>query len=279
MPDPAFAMHDQQSTSSASAKAANGARPEQVALFISDLHLHPALPRTTQAFFAFLHDHAMQARQLYLLGDLFEYWAGDDDISAPHNRQVADAIRRVSDAGVSVFWIAGNRDFLVGNDFAQATGATILQEPFVATLAGRRIVLVHGDAQCIDDAAYMAFRAQVREPGWQQAFLAMPLAQRKKIIAGMRNDSREAQREKSCDIMDVNAAAIASLFDATAARVMIHGHTHRPARHEYAEDNGSRVRYVLPDWDCDVEPQRGGWIGIGADGEIRRYGIDAVELQ
>ncbi|HEV7616862.1 MAG TPA: UDP-2,3-diacylglucosamine diphosphatase [Burkholderiaceae bacterium] len=269
-------MHDQPTTLPATEKTAQS---EPVALFVSDLHLQEALPRTTQAFFAFLRNHAMKARQLYVLGDLFEYWAGDDDIATPCNRQVADAIRQVSDAGVSVFWIAGNRDFLAGDGFAHATGATPLPDPFIATIAGQRIVLTHGDAQCTDDAAYMAFRAQVRQPGWQQAFLAQPLAQRKKIIEGVRSESRRAQHNKSYDIMDVNTGAIASLFDATDSSIMIHGHTHRPARHENRDGAGTRIRYVLPDWDCDVEPARGGWVAIGSDGVIRRYAIDGIELQ
>jgi len=259
--------------------SANTAQPEAVALFISDLHLHESLPRTAQAFFAFLRDRAMKARQLYLLGDLFEYWAGDDDMSAPCNRQVVDAIRQVGDAGVAVFWIAGNRDFLIGERFAQATGATLLPDPFVATIAGRRLVLTHGDAQCTDDASYMAFRAQVRKPAWQQAFLARPLAQRKQIIEGMRSDSRQAQHSKPYGIMDVNAASIAALFDATNTAIMIHGHTHRPARHDYRKNGETFVRYVLPDWDCDAEPRRGGWIAVDAGGAIRRFDIDGIELR
>lgn len=251
------------------------AQPQTVALFVSDLHLQASLPRTTQAFFDFLQHHAMKARQLYLLGDIFEYWAGDDDIDAPYNQQVIDAIRQVSDHGVKVFWMAGNRDFLVGADFARAIDATILPDPFVTTIAGRKLVLTHGDAQCTDDVSYMAFRAQVRQADWQAQFLAMPLAQRKKIIDGMRNESRAAQRSKSGEIMDVNADAIADLFDSSAAALMIHGHTHRPARHDYG--NAGRVRYVLPDWDCEGEPVRGGWIALEADGAIRRCDVAGAE--
>jgi UDP-2,3-diacylglucosamine hydrolase len=263
----AFAMHD--------SHAAGTGIPHSgpVALFVSDVHLQESLPRTTQAFFDFLRRRAINAQQLYLLGDLFEYWAGDDDIAAPYHRQVVDAIRRASDAGVAVFWIAGNRDFLIGAEFAQAAGATLLPDPFVATIANQRIVLAHGDAQCTDDAGYMTFRAEVRAQDWQRKFLAMPLAQRKAIIEGLRNDSREAQRAKSYDIMDVNAGAIQSLFDASGASLMIHGHTHRPARHEYQDD---RVRYVLPDWDCDVQPPRGGWLELGTDGVLRRFGVGDI---
>lgn len=245
-----------------------------VALFVSDVHLQPSLPRTTQAFIDFLRLHAGKARQLYLLGDLFEYWAGDDDIAAPYNCRIVEAIRAVSDAGVAVFWIGGNRDFLIGEEFAKAAGLTLLLEPFVATIAGQRVALVHGDAQCTDDHAYMAFREKVRDPDWQREFLAMPLAQRKAIIDSMRSGSREAQRTKSYEIMDVNAAAITSLFDATGAAIMIHGHTHHPATHDYQSNGGKYIRHVLPDWDCDTEPARGGWLALNADGTFRRFQFD-----
>lgn len=249
-----------------------------LAIFVSDVHLNEALPKTSQAFFAFLQDHAVRAKQLFLLGDLFEYWPGDDDLASPLNRRVADALRKVSDAGVALFWMAGNRDFLIGDGFVHAIGAMQLPDPFVVDLGRQRIVLSHGDAQCTDDAAYMAFRRQVREPHWQQAFLAQPLVQRKKIIEGMRVESREAQRDKPSEIMDVNADAIASLFDATATSLMIHGHTHRPARHEYRNAGENRIRYVLPDWDCDVEPERGGWLSVYADGTIKRFDVHGTEI-
>ncbi|MDB5960007.1 MAG: UDP-2,3-diacylglucosamine hydrolase [Massilia sp.] len=248
------------------------ARP--VALFISDLHLQESHPRTAEAFFAFLAERAAQAQQLYLLGDLFEYWAGDDDLSSPFNQNVADALRLVSDAGVAVFWIAGNRDFLVGADFARACGLTLLAEPHVANIAGVKVALVHGDAECTSDTAYMAFRKQVRDPAWQAQFLAMPLQQRKAIIAGLRDGSREAHAEKSMAIMDVTAGAINALHDSTGSDIIIHGHTHRPALHV----EGVRRRYVLPDWELDVEPVRGGWIAIDGDGAISRHGVDGRQL-
>jgi UDP-2,3-diacylglucosamine hydrolase len=256
---------------------ANGAQSAPFALFVSDVHLQSSLPRTTQAFLDFLERHAKQARELYLLGDLFEYWAGDDDLSAPYNATIAAAIRNISEQGVKVFWIAGNRDFLVGEEFAKTCGVALLSDPFVTTIAGQNVVLAHGDAQCTDDYAYMAFRAQVRERKWQQDFLSMPLAKRKAIIDGMRAGSREAQRNKSYETMDVNADAITSLFESTGTTLMIHGHTHRPAIHEYDIGGKRRIRHVLPDWDCDLEPRRGGWLGINADGTIRRFDVDGVE--
>ncbi|AMO99917.1 UDP-2,3-diacylglucosamine hydrolase [Collimonas arenae] len=253
-------------------------QPPAVALFISDLHLQAAHPRTTQAFLDFLQGQAKHAQQLYLLGDLFEYWAGDDDLETPYNREIAEAIRQVSDAGVQVFWIAGNRDFLVGDTFARAAGLTLLPDPSVIHVAGRSLAIAHGDAQCTDDLAYMQFREQVRQPQWQQQFLALPLAQRKAIIAGVRKESQEEQRHKSMEIMDVNAAAIDTLFDTTATSTLIHGHTHRPACHKSGAGDNARTRYVLPDWEYDVKAQRGGWIAIDADGVIRRFGFDGQEL-
>jgi UDP-2,3-diacylglucosamine hydrolase len=259
-------------------QSSSTAQSSPVAIFVSDIHLQESLPLTTQRFFAFLHTHALKARQIFLLGDLFEYWAGDDDLAAPFNGRVAEALRQVTDAGIELFWIAGNRDFLIGSEFVRATGAQVLPDPFVALIGGRRVVLSHGDAQCTDDTAYMAFREQVRQPGWQQSFLALSLSQRKKIIEGMRTESKAAQRDKSAEIMDVNTDAIETLFNETATSLMIHGHTHRPARHEAEIDGKNRERYVLPDWDCDAEPIRGGWISMYADGTVKRFRVDGTEI-
>lgn len=261
------------------ANAQSIAQSAPVAIFVSDVHLQESLPLTTEKFFAFLRNHAVQAQQVFLLGDLFEYWAGDDDLADPFNRRVADALREVTDAGVELFWIAGNRDFLVGDEFARATGAQILPDPFATTIGGRHVVLSHGDAQCTDDMAYMAFRKQVRETLWQQSFLALSLQQRKKIVEGMRTESKAAQRDKPLEIMDVNADAVASLFDATATTLMIHGHTHRPGRHEHENGGKSRIRYVLPDWDCETPMVRGGWISMYADGTVRRFHADGTEAE
>lgn len=245
-----------------------------LALFISDLHLQPSHPRNAEAFHRFLREHAAGAQALYLLGDLFEYWAGDDDLADPFNQSIVRALRAVSDAGVAVYWVAGNRDFLVAQAFAEAAGLTLLPEPHVATIGGLRVTLVHGDAECTADAKYMEFRAMVRQPAWQRQFLAMPLAQRKAIIAGMREGSREAHGTKSYDIMDVAPAAVDALFDATGTDVIIHGHTHRPALHRH----GARRRYVLPDWEVDATPPRGGWIAIDSDGNINRLDLDGEIL-
>jgi UDP-2,3-diacylglucosamine hydrolase len=243
-----------------------------LALFISDLHLQESHPRTLEAFFRFLSEHASRAEALYLLGDIFEYWAGDDDLATPFHQQIVKALRELSDQGVAVYWMAGNRDFLVGQDFAQAAGLRLLPDPHVADFKGQTVVLVHGDAQCTDDHKYMAFRAQVRDPAWQRQFLAMPLEQRKAIIAGLREGSRQAHGEKSYEIMDVTSDAVRALHEASGAGVIIHGHTHRPALHQDAATG--RRRYVLPDWELDAEPRRGGWIAIDGHGRITRHGLD-----
>jgi UDP-2,3-diacylglucosamine hydrolase len=245
-----------------------------IALFISDLHLQESHPHTAAAFFRFLAERAVAAPELYLLGDLFEYWAGDDDLDSPFHQSVIRAIRAVSDAGVAVYWIAGNRDFLVGTRFARAAGLTLLSEPHVANIAGQRIALVHGDAECTADLNYMAFRAQVRDPAWQQQFLALPLAQRKGIIAGLREGSREAHGGKTMAIMDVTQQAVEALHAATATDILIHGHTHRPALHT----TGKQRRYVLPDWELDADPPRGGWIAVDSNGAISRHDLDGTPL-
>jgi UDP-2,3-diacylglucosamine hydrolase len=245
-----------------------------LALFISDLHLQESHPRTAEAFFRFLAGRASTAEALYLLGDIFEYWAGDDDLDTPFHQRIASSLRALSDSGVAVYWMAGNRDFLVGQDFARAAGLSLLPDPQVVTIGGQTITLVHGDAQCTGDTKYMAFRAQVRDPAWQQQFLAMPLAQRKAIIAGLREGSRQAHGEKSYEIMDVTPDAVDALHAATQADIIIHGHTHRPALH--LDQETGRRRYVLPDWELDAEPVRGGWIAIDANGGITRHDLTGL---
>ncbi|WP_288378185.1 UDP-2,3-diacylglucosamine diphosphatase [uncultured Massilia sp.] len=239
------------------------------ALFISDLHLQASHPRTAEAFYRFLAERAAHAERLYLLGDIFEYWAGDDDLAEPFHQQIIGAIRAVGAGGTRVYWLAGNRDFLVGPGFAEAAGVELLEEPHLIETGGRRIALVHGDAQCTADLKYMAFRAQVRDREWQQQFLGMPLAQRKAIIAGLREGSREAQQGQAYEIMDVTPEAVDAMFARTGAEVVIHGHTHRPAVHE----TGGKLRYVLPDWELDQEPLRGGWIELAADGSITTHSL------
>lgn len=245
------------------------------ALFISDLHLQASLPKTTQAFFDFLSTQAIHTQQLYLLGDIFEYWAGDDDMANPYHQSIVQAIRAISDRGIAVYWIAGNRDFLVGQDFAKAANLTILDDPYVLQYQAHQFILSHGDALCTDDKAYMAFRQQVRNPAWQAQFLSMPLAQRKAMIENVRQTSQNSNMQKTAEIMDVNADAVKALFDQTQVNTLIHGHTHRPALHHL--DN-QRLRYVLPDWEYDVTPPRGGWMSLTLDGLLHRYDTNGNEI-
>jgi len=242
------------------------AQPKAVALFVSDVHLSDALPLTTAAFLHFLSTRAIQAERLYLLGDLFEYWAGDDDSDAPYNQDIITALRAVSDAGVALYWMAGNRDFLVGESFAHQTSAQLLSDPHELHLAGQHLLISHGDALCTDDVSYMAFRAMVRNPAWQQQFLSKPLQERKAIILGMRQASNSEQKNKSMAIMDVNQNAVAQLCEQYQGANLIHGHTHRSATHH--ETHG--LRYVLPDWDCDHDSKaRGGYLSLDIHGELK----------
>lgn len=218
-------------------------------LFISDLHLCQSRPLIQAQFFAFLQGSARQAQSLFILGDLFEYWAGDDDLSDPFNSTVISALRELTHAGVSLFLIHGNRDFLLSDAFMQATGAQRLDDPSVLELYGRRVLLGHGDIWCTDDTAYQAFRIQMRDSAWQAQFLSQPLLARKAQIEALRLRSENEKSQKSMMIMDVNAQAIEKLFrDFDYPPLMIHGHTHRPAQHLLQVDGHACERWVLGDW-------------------------------
>jgi UDP-2,3-diacylglucosamine hydrolase len=212
-------------------------------LFISDCHLDAGRPEITRALVEFLQTRAREARYLYILGDLFEVWLGDDD-PVDDLQTVVDSLQRLA-ASCEVFFLAGNRDFLLGEDFANRTGIILLQEPCILRLDHSRVVLIHGDSLCIDDHDYQAFRAMVRNPEWISGFLAKPLRERRQIAAKLRDDSTTAMQLKSLEIMDVNPDAVAGCFAENNADVIIHGHTHRPARHRY---NTGFQRIVLGDW-------------------------------
>lgn len=218
-------------------------------LFISDLHLCSSRPGITRQFVDFLHTTASRAEALYILGDLFEYWAGDDDVGDPRHQDMVAALSELSRNGTRVYFMHGNRDFLLGDVFAQATGVTLLQDPTLVTLYGRRVLLSHGDLLCTDDIEYQAFRWQVRDPAWQQQFLSQPLAGRKAQIEALRQRSEQEKSHKSESIMDVNAEAVhAWLRQYDYPEMLIHGHTHRPARHDIEVDGHRCERWVLGDW-------------------------------
>jgi UDP-2,3-diacylglucosamine hydrolase len=231
------------------------------ALFISDLHLAAERPDANEQFFRFLGEEASRAQSLYVLGDLFEYWAGDDELGDragdPLAADVVQGFRRLTDAGVSVHVMHGNRDFLVGKGFLSASGARFLEDPSVLQLADQPVVLLHGDTLCTDDVDYQAWRRTARSEAWQREFLAKPLAARHEVIRGLREKSKEVIAVKPAEIMDVNADAVRDAFRRHGVRRMIHGHTHRPARHEIEVDGARCERWVLPDW-----YGRGGYLAL-----------------
>ena len=212
-------------------------------LFISDLHLDRDKPDITQNFLHFLETRAIQARVLYILGDLFEVWLGDDDTSS-HFQPVLERLYRLSQS-VDIYFIHGNRDFLVGQQLAARCGMTILQEPEIIHLGSTKVGLMHGDLLCTDDVDYQNFRKLVRNPDWQRQFLSKPLAERQQIAASLRDQSADAMAQKEIEIMDVNQSTVIDQFNALNIDVLIHGHTHRPAIHSLPNN---RQRIVLGDW-------------------------------
>lgn len=221
------------------------------ALFISDLHLCDEAPELLRAFDALMAGPALDADALYILGDLFEYWAGDDD-DTDLARHVMRGLRGLADNGIKVYFLAGNRDFLIGKDYADQAEFSLLEDPTLIELDGQRVLLSHGDVLCTDDLAYQNYRSMVRAAEWQQAFLARPLDERRAIIDDLRRRSQQANSEKSMDIMDVQPDAVEALLRAHDYPTFIHGHTHRPNRHLHVVDGHECVRWVLPDWREDA---------------------------
>ena len=219
--------------------------------FISDLHLQASRPELTRACIALLDElHGCDA--LYILGDLFEAWIGDDD-DAPWLTEFETALARLAASGSHLYFQHGNRDFLLGAEFAQRCGLTLLPESTVIHLYGRPTLLLHGDTLCTDDRDYLAFREQVRNPLWQQAVLSKPLAERRQLAAMLRNESRMAGADKQDGIMDVTATEVERVMQQASVDLLIHGHTHRPARHPLMLAGHPAERIVLGDWD------RSGW--------------------
>ena len=217
-------------------------------LFISDLHLSPDTPAATESLLRFLRETAPSADALYVLGDLFEYWIGDEGLAQPFAQEVARAFHALTKGDVPVYFMHGNRDFLLGERFALASGMKLLADPAVVDLYGTRTLLMHGDTLCSGDVEYQKFRAMVRNPAWQQAFLAKPLDERVRMAREVRGKSEQAKQVKDMAIMDVTPATVDETFRRHEYARMIHGHTHRPARHEHKVDGRSCERWVLADW-------------------------------
>jgi UDP-2,3-diacylglucosamine hydrolase len=239
------------------------------ARFISDLHLREERPDLTQRFAVFLADTAAaNVEVLFILGDLFEYWIGDDDLDAPFNEEVCNLLRSASDMGPRICFIAGNRDFLIGTRFAAAAGIDLLPETTVVSAGGAATLLMHGDTVCTDDLPYQEFRRMVRSPQWQEAFLDRPLSERRAEVEKLRKRSAEAMLGKTAAIMDANPGAIRGALLAHECTRLIHGHTHRPGHEQIMLDSVRAERWVLSDWDTD----RGDALEIGPTG-VRRINL------
>ena len=217
------------------------------ALFISDLHLEADRPEIADHFLKFLETEALHADNLYILGDLFESWVGDDDPD-PHYTWIKQALRKLTRKEVPVYFMHGNRDFMIGDAFAEETGVTILKDPSVVEIHGDRVLLSHGDAYCTDDIEYQAIRRMTRDPDWQAMMLKKSLEERLAFAAQARAASMARGGTISEDIMDVNGEAIEKALTDAGVTLMLHGHTHRPAVHELDLNGTAATRIVLGDW-------------------------------
>lgn len=213
-------------------------------LFISDLHLTPDREDITSAFESFMRKDAKDADAVYILGDLFEFWVGDDD-DTPFNVKILEIIKDLVESGVPCFFVQGNRDFLVGQRFTERTGATLLGDETLIDLYGRPTLIMHGDTLCTDDVKYQEFRAKVHQKWLQWVYNHTPLSWRKKLVKKVQSDAKSEKQTKSYDIMDVNKDAVLDAMARHNADLLIHGHTHRPAFHDL-ENNKQRI--VLGDW-------------------------------
>jgi UDP-2,3-diacylglucosamine hydrolase len=216
-------------------------------LFISDLHLEADRPEIGEQFLDFLDEEAADAEALYILGDFFEYWVGDDDPDE-YYASIKQSLRAFTDGGVPVCFMHGNRDFMIGEKFAEATGVRILPDPFPLELYGKRVLLSHGDALCTDDTEYQQMRAMTRNPDWQAMMLAKPLEERIAIAKQARAQSQERNKTLSESIMDVNPEAVRQTIAEYGVEILLHGHTHRPGIHGVEVDDRFAKRVVLGDW-------------------------------
>ena len=217
---------------------------------VSDLHLRVERPDLTERFAGFLAATAAAGiGMLFILGDLFEYWIGDDDLDDPFNSRVCSLLRKLADQGTRIFFIAGNRDFLIGDAFARAARIELLPDTVAVGAGDTATLLMHGDTVCTEDLPYQEFRRMVRSKEWQTTFLARPLSERRAEVADLRRRSAEAMLGKTAAIMDANAAAIRAALTSHRCTRLIHGHTHRPGREDIQLESGGAERWVLSDWD------------------------------
>lgn len=231
-------------------------------LFVSDLHLEDARPDITRAFFHLLDSHQDRITHLYLLGDIFEVWLGDDTPAACAT-QLAEKLNLLAARSIRIFLMHGNRDFLLGNDYAIRCGAQLIEEPYPIMLNGSKTLLMHGDALCTRDVEYMAFRKMVRNADWQRTLLARPLDERLAIGRQLREKSQQSAQQKAEYIMDVTEEEVVTLMETHDAALLIHGHTHRPATHHVQLQNRTATRIVLGDW------YKQGWYILADENGVR----------
>lgn len=216
-------------------------------LFISDLHLSPTTPETTECFIRFMRQEAIQAEALYVLGDLFEFWVGDDDRSEFAN-QIRSEFKTLTERGIPCYFTQGNRDFLIGQRFARQTGVKLLGDETVIDLYGRKAVVLHGDTLCTQDVKYLEYRKKVHQPWLQWVFNRIPMSIKKRIVTKVQSDIRTDKQTKSLDIMDVTQSEVEQVMQSHQVDLMIHGHTHRPKVHTFELNQTPCTRIVLGDW-------------------------------
>jgi len=219
-----------------------------ITLFISDLHLCKERPEVIDLFIRFLETDARAAKALYILGDLFEYWIGDEAVAYPEYQPVIQAMHELADQGTQLYVMHGNRDFLMGEEFARASGCHLIQDPTIIDLYGNTTLLMHGDTLGTDDVPYLEFRKMVRSPEWQTQFLAKSVAEREQISQSYREQSKAAMADKKPEIMDANQGAVEQQMRQHKVHHLIHGHTHRPDMHNFMLDGEPAERIVLGDW-------------------------------
>ena len=216
-------------------------------LFVSDIHLDAKRPAIVDLFNQFLLKRAIHADAIYILGDLFEYWIGDDAPYAEYN-STFDALKKVSDTGISIYFMHGNRDFLIAKKFSEQTGVTLLPEEKIIDLYGQKTLLLHGDTLCIDDIKYQEFRKKTHNKFYQWIVLHLPVSTRQKLANYLRNTSKDEIAEKSEEIMDANQSAVEEALEKNNVTTLIHGHTHRPYIHHFTKNSTDYIRVVLGDW-------------------------------
>ena len=235
--------------------------------FISDIHLDPSREDTYNKFRNYLKTIQADADELYILGDLFEYWIGDDGLDLLGHQPAVRALQELSASGTKIFIMHGNRDFLIGEDFLKRFNGTLLADPSIIQLHGESVLLMHGDSLCTDDIAHQRYREIVLDPLWQQEVLKLSLEERLKRALDMRMQSQRGRPDKTPELMDVNLLSVTSTMEQHGVQVMIHGHVHRTAIHHLKVNNNDAVRYVLGDWDSG----RDGVIRADADGSINLH--------